>query len=146
MQRLNVSEVIKYCFQKCPVDPEELKLFELSTDLNHLPNSYLLKCYIHCTMEETGAIKRNSTKINVGQMMDTINQLPKEQQDILFAMGRGCVRRIMNIKDPLQYAYILNVCAKENDNEVRECSLFLPVWVHEGVKYVKYKLINKKHI
>lgn len=97
---------------------EEVQRFELSTDLKNLPDSQVLKCYIHCVMEETGAIKRNSTRINVGLMMDLINDLSREQQDIYFRMSRGCIKRTMHIKDPFQFAYIMNVCAKENDNEV----------------------------
>lgn len=51
-------------------------------------------------------------------MMDLINELPRDEQDIIFRMSRGCVKKTMHIRDPLQYAYIFNVCAKENDNEV----------------------------
>lgn len=125
--RLKLDDKVKFCYQKCPVDREEAKRFEEATDLKHLPDSYLLKCYLHCLMEETGAIKRNSTSLNMALMMDAINELPRDQQDIIFGMGRGCVRRIMNIRDPLQYVYILNVCAKENDNVVRRLWLCLNI-------------------
>lgn len=50
--------------------------------------------------------------------MEQIERLSRCQQDILFGMGRGCMRRILNLRDPLEISYTLNVCSKENDNEV----------------------------
>lgn len=48
-----------------------------------------------------------------------MDQLTKDEQDIVFKMGRGCTKRTMNIRNPIEFCYALNVCVKQNDNEVR---------------------------
>lgn len=112
------QNVTKLCRDQCNTDLEEVKRFELTTDLKNLPNSRGLKCYFYCFMENCGVFKPNSTRINVQNMMDTADKLTKEELDIMFGMGRGCMKRIVNLKDPHEIAYQLNVCSKLNDNEV----------------------------
>lgn len=97
---------------------EEVELFEMTTDFEHLPNSLALKCYFYCVMEACRVFKPNSTRLDIAYMMDIVEQLPREEQDIVFKIGRGCVKRIIHIKDPFEAAYEINVCGKENDNVV----------------------------
>lgn len=95
-----------------------MELFEKTTDFENLPKSRALKCYIHCCLVETKAIYPNSTRINMENMMGVIDKLDKEEIDIILRMSRGCIKRTMNIRDPWEYAYVLNACVKQNDNEV----------------------------
>lgn len=109
----------KFCQDRCQNDLDEVKRFELTTDFKNLPNSKALKCYMHCFMMACKVFKPDSIRLNTVYLMEQIEKLPRDQQDILFGMGRGCVRRIINIRDPFELAYTMNVCSKENDNEVR---------------------------
>lgn len=61
-------------------------------------------------------VSPNSTRLNIAYMMDAVNSLSREEQDIFFRMSRGCLKK--SSKDPVELSYHLNVCAKENDNEV----------------------------
>lgn len=113
--RVNTTDM---CRDQCNVNLDEVKRFELTTDLTNLPNSKELKCYLHCFMSACLVFTPNSLRLNVVFMMEQIEKLPRYQQDILFGMGRGCIRRTMHLKDRVEIAYVLNVCSKENDNEV----------------------------
>lgn len=110
--------MINKCYDKCNATYEEIQRFELTTDFAHLPNSVEIKCYFYCVMSSCGVFKPNSTRLDIPYMMDLVEQLTKEQQEIVFGMGRGCMRRVFNMKDPLEISYLLNVCSKQNDNEV----------------------------
>lgn len=114
----DISPIVKKCYEQCNVTSEEVQRFELTTDYDHLPHSNELKCYLHCVMASCGVFKPNSTRLDIAYMMEIVERLPREEQDIVFAMGRGCVKRIQNMKDPIEIAYTLNVCGKQNDNEV----------------------------
>lgn len=83
------------------------------------PFVFQFKAYMYCFMEHNGVFKPNSTRLNVANLMEQINELPKADQDIMFRMGAGCIRRTMNVRDAHEVAYLLNVCLKENDNVVR---------------------------
>lgn len=109
---------VKMCREKCNIDLDEVRRFELTTDFKNLPNSKELKCYMYCYMLACQAFKPDSLRLNTIFLMEQIEKLPKYVQDILFAMGRGCIRRIVHLRDPYEIAYTMNVCAKENDNEV----------------------------
>lgn len=113
--RVNTTEI---CRDKCNVDLNEVRYFEVTTDFKNLPNSRELKCYMHCFMLACEIFKPDSPRLNTVQIMEQMEKLPKYAQDILFGMGRGCIRRIVHLRDPYEVAYTLNVCSKENDNEV----------------------------
>lgn len=108
----------KICHEKCQNNLDEVKRFEMTTDFKNLPNSKELKCYMYCFMMACKVFKSDTMRLNTVFLMEQIEKLPRYQQDILFGMGRGCIRRILNIRDPVEIAYTLNVCSKENDNEV----------------------------
>lgn len=112
------TSILKKCYQSSNVTSEEVKRFEQTSDLNNLPHSNELKLYFHCVMATCGVFKPNSTRLDIAYMMELVERLPREQQDIIFMMGRGCVKRVQNMKDPIEIAYTLNVCGKTNDNEV----------------------------
>lgn len=118
-QSCNVKDIVEECRDKCNADLEEVKHFETATDLKNLPNSFALKCYFYCVMAECHVFKPNSTRLDIAYLMDLVEKLTREEQDIVFGLGRGCVKRIMHMKDPYEIAYTLNVCSKGNDNEVR---------------------------
>lgn len=90
----------------------------MTTDFKNLPNSKELKCYMYCYMVACHVFKPDSIRLNTIFLMEQIEKLPRYIQDILFTMGRGCIRRIVHLKDPYEIAYAMNVCSKENDNEV----------------------------
>ncbi|XP_031630669.1 uncharacterized protein LOC116345437 [Contarinia nasturtii] len=110
--------VCKLCYKKCPGSTrDEVELFEKTTDLENLPNSYPLKCFMHCVMEEAGALHRNAAQLNYAHVMQEIDKLQKDHQKIVIAMGKGCIKRVRDITDPVEFAYALNVCCKKNDND-----------------------------
>lgn len=113
--RINTTNI---CREQCRVDLSEVRYFEMTTDLKNLPNSKELKCYMYCFMVACRVFKPDSWRLNTIYLMEQIEKLPKYAQDILFGMGRGCIRRIVNLRDPYEIAYTMNVCSKENDNEV----------------------------
>lgn len=113
-----IANTTKICHDNCKVDLDEVKRFELTTDFKNLPNSKELKCYMQCFMMACKVFKPDSIRLNTVYLMEQIEKLPKYQQEIVFGLGRGCIRRIINIRDPFELAYTMNVCSKENDNEV----------------------------
>lgn len=130
MSGFDEQAVLKICYAKCPgATREEVELFEKTTDFQNIPSSQPLKCFIHCIMEETNAIHPNTTRINMGMMMEELNKVNKTQQEIIFAMSKGCMKRVRLIKDPLEFAYALNVCCKQNDNDVRMNEFIVVFWV-----------------
>lgn len=114
----------KDCHEQCQNDLDEVRRFELTTDFKNLPNSKGLKCYMYCFMMACKVFKPDSLRLNTIHLMEQLEKLPRYQQEIFFGMGRGCMRRILNIRDGYELAYTLNVCSKENDNEVRLLLLF----------------------
>lgn len=117
----------------------------MTTDLNHLPNSSALKCYFHCAMFRFGVYQyENSTRLNLATMIEVLESLSKPEQEIYFRLGRGCFKRASPYnKDVLEFSYTLNVCAKDNDNEVRTTfmtfflNLFFSVFV-QGFFYCNF--------
>lgn len=119
MANHDINDTISKCLQQCQANTKEIENFELSNDFKNLPSSASLKCYLHCCFLSFGVYQSpNSTRLNLAQLMDSLNGLTKDQQDIFFRMSRGCMKRVSHIKDPTEFTYIMNVCAKENDNEV----------------------------
>lgn len=94
----DIEGTVKLCHEKCKVDLEEVKRFELTTDLGNLPKGPELKCYFYCVMETCGVFKTNSTQLNVAFMMDLIEKLPREEQDIIFRMGKLTIEKDLLIK------------------------------------------------
>ncbi|XP_055312781.1 uncharacterized protein LOC129574601 [Sitodiplosis mosellana] len=118
IEHMDIPAIVKYCLDQCPGSTKaEMELFEKTTDLQNLPNSRELKCYMHCCLVESRTILPNSTRLNMENMMVVMEKLRKEDVDILLRLSRGCIKRTMNVRDPWEYAYILNTCAKLNDNE-----------------------------
>lgn len=119
LANIDINGTISKCLQQCQANIKEIENFELTTDFKNIPSSASLKCYLHCCFLSFGVYQSpNSTRLNLAQMMDAVNGLAKDQQDIYFRMTRGCMKRVSHIKDPTEFTYIMNVCAKENDNEV----------------------------
>lgn len=90
----------------------------MTEDMEHLPNSTALKTYIRCAAEESGSLEKNSNKFLVSRFADFFADITREEQDIYFRMGKGCLKRARTIVDPLEYTYAITVCFKENDNKV----------------------------
>lgn len=114
----DIPYIVQTCKDRCQVNPDEVKRFEASNDFNNLPSSKELRCFLHCNMVESGVLEPDSVRLNITKTMDLYMQLPKEDQVILSGMGRGCMQKTRRIKDPYEFAYQINVCAKQNDNEV----------------------------
>lgn len=100
------------------MDRKELVEFEMTEDLEHLPNSRAIKIYFLCFGELMGALDRKSNKVLLGKVSEFFADLSREQQEIYVRMGRGCVKRVRPITDLLDFAYVGAVCFKQNDNEV----------------------------
>lgn len=100
------------------MDRKELEEFEMTEDLEHLPDSHELKLYLRCGGELTDGLDTKSNKVLLGKFAEYFADLSREQQEIYVRMGRGCAKRIKNIKDRLDFFYEAVVCFKQNDNEV----------------------------
>lgn len=100
------------------MDKKEVMEFEMTEDMDHLPDSQAFKVYIRCWGELTEGLDPKSNKVLLGKFSEYFADLTREQQEIYVRMGRGCVKRIKLIKDFLEYSYEALVCVKQNDNEV----------------------------
>lgn len=121
LNQFDVMAIRNICINRCPGENvlKDMEFFEKTTDINNLPKNRELKCYINCVMTESNTIFPNSTRINMENMINVLDKLSKDDQYTIIAMSRGCVKRTMHIRDSIEYTYILNVCAKQNDPEVR---------------------------
>lgn len=92
--------------------------FEIGEDLDNLPNSKALKAYIRCYQVETETVDRNSNMLLLGKIGALFPELTKEQKDIYLGWGKGCMKRLKPITDPIEWSYALFICFKRNDNKV----------------------------
>lgn len=113
-----MPSIVETCHNKSGVDKEEMAVFEVSDDFDHLPNSTALKTYIRCFLEGIEMVDRKSNKILLGKASELFVDLTREEQEIYLGMSKGCVKRLRPIKDPLEFGYLLDVCYKRNDNKV----------------------------
>lgn len=111
----DVNTYVGNCLKLHNPDVAKLRELELSTNFDQLPDDRSIKCYLHCMMLESGLMQPNSTAINFARLIDAINLMEKPEQDIYLKMGRKCNKKN---KDVCEMIYQLNVCVKQNDNEV----------------------------
>lgn len=97
---------------------EEIKKFELTTDMKNLPNSMSLRCYFHCFWVELGVLKPGSAVVDPTDFFQLMDKMTAEEQDKYMILIKGCTKRLNRIKDPIEVAYQAMVCGKENSNEV----------------------------
>lgn len=90
----------------------------MSTDLEHLSNSKEIRCYFHCTLVDIGLIDPVSGKLTPDKFIDIWEHFSEEHQENFMRLGRVCLPRLKKIKDPIEAAYQIVHCAKENDMEV----------------------------
>lgn len=109
---------MKTCYNVSGVDKKELIEFEMTEDLEHLPDSQAIKSYFRCFGELSESVEPKSNKVLLGKVGQLFVDLTREQQEIYIAMGKGCIKRVRAIKDLVEFAYQLTVCFKQNDNEV----------------------------
>lgn len=60
-----------------------------------------------------GFMKEGSTAIDFVDFISYMNEMTREEQNIIFKMYRKCNKKN---KDLCEMAYQLNICAKKNDN------------------------------
>lgn len=97
---------------------EEIKEFELKTDMKNLPNSTSLRCYFNCFWIELGILKPGSAVVNPTDFFELMDGMTEEEQNKYMILMRGCTKRLSKIKDPIEVAYQAMVCGKQNSNEV----------------------------
>lgn len=119
-EHYNISTGIIKCRDQCHANLREVELFEKTTDLNNLPHSDSLKCYIHCGCLQLHLMKPNSTKVDIGEFLTLMADLSDEINLKYFRMSRGCHEKIRKLKDPVEVAYQLNVCYKRNAPDVSD--------------------------
>lgn len=100
------------------MDRKELIEFEMSEDLEHLPDSRELKTYLRCFGELTDSVETKSNKLMLSKFADFFAELTREEQEKYIDMGRGCIKRARAVKDLLEFSYTLTVCFKRNNNQV----------------------------
>lgn len=113
------------CKEKCNVNRDEVEKFELTDDILNLPNSYELKCYFLCGFVECGMMNFDSYKFDPSVFIDLVPKLTDKDHANYIKLSRGCLNRIRKIKDPIEVAYEMNVCMKQNAPEVRVFYLFV---------------------
>lgn len=105
---------------------EEVKEFELATNMNNLPNSKSLRCYFNCCWIEVGVMRPGSAVVNPTEFFELMDKMTEEDQNNYMKLIKGCTKRLNKIKDPIEVAYQAMVCGKENSNEVifQNCPAF----------------------
>lgn len=101
------------------MDKKQLIEFELTEDLEHLPNSPEIKSFLRCYGEESEGVETKSNKILLSKFADYFGELTQEEQKIYINMARGCRKKTKDIKDLIEFTYEVSVCLKQNDNEVK---------------------------
>lgn len=114
----NVSEIVTGCVDQTGVERSEIKAFEASDDLEHLPNSKALKEFFRCVGEAGETIDKKSNKLLLAKAGNFFAELTREDQEIYVRMGKGCMKYLRQFTDRYEFAYELQVCLKRNDNEV----------------------------
>lgn len=117
-KHFNIDHIVKTCYDRCGVDKNEVIEFEMSEDLEHLPNSQALKCYIRCSGELFETLDTKSNKILISKYADVFPDFSHEEQEITVRMASGCLKKVKKVTDRLDFAYELTVCIKRNDNKV----------------------------
>lgn len=117
-QHYDVPRLIKRCSEQCKNDLAEIKVFELTTDMNNLPNSKGVRCYFLCFWIEMGIMKPGSVVVNPTDFFELMDKMTEDEQNKYIKLIKGCTKRLSKIKDPTEVAYQAVVCGKENSNEV----------------------------
>lgn len=115
----DVAHINKVCLEKSGVSIKEIEEFENAEDLKHLPDSPALRIWFRCVAEAVERVEPNTNKPILTKALDFVADLNEEEKLIYIKMNKGCSKRLKAIKDLLEYTYQLNVCYKENDNEVK---------------------------
>lgn len=110
--------MLKECYKQSGVDRKELMEFELTKDLENLPNSHQLKVFFRCSAVMCEGVEEKSNKILLGKAGVFFAELSREEQELYLKMSKGCVKRAKLQKYLLEFTYELMVCFKQNDNEV----------------------------
>lgn len=103
----------------------------MTPDVDHLPDSDELKCYFLCLYIEAHLMKPNSTAIDPSELIDLAQKLNNEEYKNLLTLSKGCLSRVRKLKKPIEIAYQLNVCGKQNSPEVNNLFNFVGVVVVE---------------
>lgn len=114
----DLDHVLNLCYGKSGADKNELHEFEVTTDLEHLPNSNAMKEYLRCFAEVTEAVETQSNRVLLTKVLKYLDDLTTAQRMIYINMSKGCLTRAGKVTDRLEYTYVLAVCCKQNDNEV----------------------------
>lgn len=107
------------CKNQCNATTEPIKEFEMTPDVNHLPDADELKCYFLCSYIEAHLMEPNSTKIDPSELIELAQKLTSEEYRNMLTLSKGCMSRVRKLKEATEVAYQLNVCAKQNSPEVR---------------------------
>lgn len=114
MEHYDVKGAVDKCLDLHKPDIKKLEEFELSTDLDNLPNDRSIKCYMYCLIMEFEMMKPDSPAIDVTKFVGIMNDMTALEQNIYLKMFRKCNKKY---KDYCEMVYQMNVCAKRNDNE-----------------------------
>ncbi|XP_037047823.1 uncharacterized protein LOC119082398 [Bradysia coprophila] len=117
VKHFDLNHIVTNCYERSGVDKKELIEFEMSEDMEHLPNSTAIKTYLRCFGELSESLEEKSNKLLLGKMSAYFAELTKEEQEIYLGMVKGCVKRAKPIRDLLEFPYNLTVCFKRNDNQ-----------------------------
>lgn len=125
----DVDKLVSTCLNASGVDPNIIAEFELTEDMEHLPNSREVKLYFRCYFDEMEYLTVGGNKILFDKLGELFNRATHEQQKTYISWGKGCTKRTKSIKDPVEFAYELMVCWKVNGKEVKKT--WVKRWDHE---------------
>lgn len=92
--------------------------FELSTNLENIPKSPELKCFLYSAYVHFGYIKSNSPRLNFQSFIELASEFTDDEAKRMIKLFSGCEKRAKKSKDPIEVVYIFNACGKQNVNEV----------------------------
>lgn len=114
----DLDYIVPTCYERSGVDKKELMEFEMTDDLEHIPDSREIKLYIRCWNELSESVDLKANKMLLSKFGELLADFTKEEKEIFIGFGKGCIRRIKPITDPIEWSYALIVCYKQNDNKV----------------------------
>lgn len=114
----NDPEKIKDNHNQCNSSFAILQEFELTKDLENLPNSKELKCYLYRAYVYYGYIKPTSPKLNFQPFLELMSEATDDEAKRMAKLYAGCEKRAKKSKDPIEVVYIFNACGKQNVNDV----------------------------
>lgn len=88
MKHFNIDHFVKACYEKSGANKNELHEFEVTTDLEHIPNSHEMKVFFRCYAEISGSVEPRSNKVILRKFLNYWEDLSQTEQEIYLKMDK----------------------------------------------------------